>query len=95
MLSFLGGLKHNYSVWPPSQACELWGHDLQVGRQEEQSLYNPLSRRSAGQTNLTPGIFVKPRRQGTQDVTAENFLKLHKMSSHVDDQALQRLRARL
>ena len=94
MLSFLGGLKHNYSVWPPSQACELWGHDLQVGRQEEQSLYNPLSRRSAGQTNLTPGILGSLRRQETQDVT-ENFLKLHKISSHVDDQALQRLRARL
>ena len=62
MLSFLGGLKHNYSVWPPSQVCELWGHDLQVGRQEEQSLYNPLSRRSAGQTNLTPGILVKPQK---------------------------------
>ena len=94
MLSFLGGLKHNYSVWPPSQACELWGHDLQVGRQEEQSLYNPLWRRSAGQTNLTPGILGSRRRQETQDVT-ENFLKPHKMSSHVDDQALQRLRARL
>ena len=68
MLSFLGGLKHNYSVWPPSQVCELWGHDLQVGRQEEQSLYNPLSRRSAGQTNLTPGILGSRRRQETQDV---------------------------
>ena len=69
MLSFLGGLKHNYSVWPPSQVCELWGHDLQVGRQEEQSLYNPLSRRSAGQTNLTPGILLKP--QKTRDARCQ------------------------
>ena len=81
MLSFLGGLKHNYSVWPPSQACELWGHDLQVGRQEEQSLYNPLSRRSAGQTNLTPGILRSRRRQETQDVN-ENLKTPQNVFSH-------------
>ena len=82
MLSFLGGLKHNYSVWPPSQVCELWGHDLQVGRQEEQSLYNPLSRRSAGQTNLTPaGILGSLRRQETQDVN-ENLKPSQNVFSH-------------